>query len=302
MDKPGVKKRKRKTRKTRVERGQIIQSVKKEFAELSLVKKQYTDLQKDFIKNTIAPTLEPNEILLFIYRAQKLGLNPLNGEIFAYGSFETINGEKVRKLVIIVARDGKRKIAFRTGHIKSIQTEAIYIKKKEFQLYAKVIDEKTPGDAPPEAALEEVKGKTETKTVKVSPWEGGTLWGATCKIIRDDFSEPFVVTVPISEYKRNNRIWNSKPETMIKKVAESQCCSLAAPELLIGVYDEAERWNNGNGNDESLKIEGGDKPALKTQIATIKAFDKKFKEPKGFTKQQAADLIGKLTRKKKKKK
>ncbi len=300
MDKTKVKK---KTKKAKAEKGKVLSLVKKEFTALSSVKKEFTPEQKEFIKSTLAPTLLENEILLFIYRAQKLGLNPLNGEIFAYGSYETINGKKVRKLVVIVARDGKRKVAFRTNHIRSIKTEAIYTKKAEFQLYANVINEKTPGDSAPEVTQEKIKDKTETKTIQVQPWEGGTLWGATCKIVRDDFSEPFVVIVPISEYKRNNRMWNTKPETMIKKVAESQCCSLAAPELLTGVYDEAERWDNGNGNGEPLKaVEGGDRPASETQLATIGSLSSEKYDTKTMTKQEAVDLIKELSKKKGKKK
>lgn len=268
---------------TKPEKGEIISPVKKEFSELSKVKKDFTDEQKEFIKNTLAPSLEPNEILLFIYKAQKLGLNPLNGEIFAYGSYETVNGERVRKMVVIVARDGKRKIAFRTGHLQLIETEAIYIKK--------------------EVTLKETgKAKAqEIETIKrVAPWEGGQLWGAVCKIVRDDFSTPFKVIVPFSEYKRNNRIWNSKPETMIKKVAQSQCLSEAFPEL-AGVYDEAERWDD-NGV-QPLKVEGGDRPATPAQLKTIEALSGSTELPllKNLTKQSAAEKIRELASKKGKK-
>ena len=186
-----------------------VSLIKREFTELSRVKTQFDQTQIKFITETLAPTLTPNEIMLFIYRAQKLGLNPLNGEIFAYASFETVGDQKVRKMVIIVARDGKRRKAFETNHLKTISTEAIYVKKDE-------------------------KGNN----LRVTPWEGGTLWGAKCVITRDDFADPFITIVPLSEYNTGYKAWRGKPETMIKKVAQSQCLSEAFPEL-AGVYDES---------------------------------------------------------------
>lgn len=269
---------------SKMEEGKVLSPIKKDFSDLSRVRKDFSKEQKKFILDTLAPTLNENELLLFLYRSQKLGLNPLNGEIFAYISFETINGEKVRKLVMIAARDGKRKIAFKTGHLNSVETEAIYIKKT-----AELIE---TGNA-----------KAEEKVIvkRVAPWEGGQLWGATCKITRDDFQEPFKVTVPLSEYNRKNRIWTSKPETMIKKVAQSQCFSDAFPEL-AGVYDEAERWdNNGQTSQKPLEIEGGDQPATEAQMATLKALMNGVKITTEITKSEAARKIRELAEKKGKK-
>ena len=44
-----------------------------------------------------------------------------------------------------------------------------------------------------------------------------------CEIFRKDMTKPFYVEVSINEYHAKNKMWNTKPLTMIQKVAESQC-------------------------------------------------------------------------------
>jgi phage recombination protein Bet len=252
--------------------------VKREFSQLSDIKREFSQEQKEFVLKTIAPTLDQNELLLFLYRSQKLGLNPLEGEIFAYSSTQTIAGEKIRQMVMIVSRDGKRRVAFQTGHLKRIDIEAIYVKK--------TFKREEAGKA---EALE-------TEEIKrVAPWEGGILWGATCTISRDDYEKPFTVTVPFKEYNKGKSVWLGKPETMIKKVAESQCLSLAFPDELGGVYDESERFDE---EESPTQVEGGSEPAKDDQITTIKSLGGIVTE--GMTKQEAADTIRELSKKGKK--
>jgi hypothetical protein len=67
---------------------------------------------------------------------------------------------------------------------------------------------------------------------------------AECKVYRKDSTIPFTVTVSFSEYvQRNNEnqptsFWGSKPETMLKKVAESQALRKAFN--IHGVYSPEE--------------------------------------------------------------
>ena len=259
----------------------VAPALKREFTELSKVNTDYSEEQLNFVRATLAPTLDDNELRLFIYRAQELGLNPLNGEIFAYSSSETVRGTKQRKLVMIVARDGKRKLAFRTGHLKSVVTNAVYVRKG---MVLRDSEQKADGAAKEVETIE-----------RVAPWEGGKLWGAACVITRDDFEQAFNVVVPLSEYQRSSHIWQNKPDTMIKKVAESQCLSMAFPEL-AGVYDEAERWGNGDAK-VAPQIAGGGKPATEAQLKTIEAMGGDADEK--MTKQEAAELIMSLNSKKK---
>lgn len=181
--------------------------------------KNLTPEQLDFLHKTIAPGLENPELALFLYRCKISGLDPLNNEAYAY--IQITDGK--RQLVVITARDAKRKVAAKTGQLGAVQVEAIYNKESD-----------------------SVKGAM----VRCETWEGGKLWGAEAKIWRKDCgNKPFIVTVPLSEYARKSRsgqtigIWAFKPETMIKKVAESQALSAAFPELLSGIYDEAERFD-----------------------------------------------------------
>jgi phage recombination protein Bet len=72
----------------------------------------------------------------------------------------------------------------------------------------------------------------------------GELAGAKCTVWRKGFSRPFVVEVALSEYfvKQNSdgkpNQWAIRPETMIKKVAESQCLRRAFD--ISGLYEPGE--------------------------------------------------------------
>ncbi|HCW93019.1 MAG TPA: phage recombination protein Bet, partial [Flexistipes sinusarabici] len=74
---------------------------------------------------------------------------------------------------------------------------------------------------------------------------------ARCTVYRKDTPQPFVVEVCFSEYAQKTKeghltsFWAEKPETMLKKVAESQCLRKAfningiygAEEIGYGTYD-----------------------------------------------------------------
>lgn len=178
-------------------------SVISQMKDLAAIKASLSIEQLKFVKNLINQDLTDTELYMFLGYAEKTGLNPFNKEIIAvvFGTGE------YRKVNTIVTRDGKRATAYRQGGIDSIVTEPIYVKE-----------------------MGEV-------TNKVQPWEGGKLWGATCTVVRE--GKTFTATVPFTEYNTGKNVWAGKPETMIKKVAESQALSMAVPELL-GIYDEAE--------------------------------------------------------------
>ena len=68
----------------------------------------------------------------------------------------------------------------------------------------------------------------------------------TCKVYRKNIKIPISVTVSYPEYagtdsKGNvNRMWKSKPRTMLRKVALMQCLREAFPTALGGLYEETE--------------------------------------------------------------
>ncbi len=173
-----------------------------------------------FVKNLVNPDLTDTELKLFLALCNKVKLNPFNKEIIAV----VYKGQNGRTVNTIVTRDGKRVVAEHTGGLESIETVAIYTKE--------IIIKTIVG----EGKFEETK-----ETHQVEPWEGGRLWGAICTVKRD--GHQFTVRVPFSEYNTSRNVWSTKPETMIKKVAESQALSMAYPEVLGGVYDDSESFD-----------------------------------------------------------
>jgi phage recombination protein Bet len=75
----------------------------------------------------------------------------------------------------------------------------------------------------------------ETQAVKD---DSGKITGAICRVWRKDMSHPFTVEVSRTEYDTGKGNWQKMPETMIKKVAESQCLRRAFD--ISGLYDPSE--------------------------------------------------------------
>jgi len=86
----------------------------------------------------------------------------------------------------------------------------------------------------------EVYLKRAERSGKLSGWKvwtkkEGNETIACIEIYRKDFKEPIYHEVLFSEYNQNNKIWKSKPVTMIKKVAMAQGFRLAFPDDLGGI-------------------------------------------------------------------
>lgn len=234
------------------------------FKQVADIKEQLSKAQMDFIQKTIAPSLTENEIVLFLYRAYKAGLDPLNGEMIAYA----VEGKRGRQVVMFTTRDGKRVSAYRTGKLEYVKTEPVYVDKE---------------------------GK------RVDFWQGGNLVGAIAKGKRTDSEQVHEHSVRFAEYDQGNFIWNNKPETMIKKVAESQLLSMMFPRELGGIYDESEDFRSaGVQPEEGEVVEKDDKdPANEAQLQALNALDIEFDEK--ITKGEAKSLLKKLDLTKKKK-
>lgn len=225
--------------------------------------KYFSDEEKDAITDTVAKNLSQGQLNIFFYQCQALGLNPLVNEICAVPYRDRKTGKTT--LSIQVMRDGFLTIAHRSGKFAGLKSG-----------------------------------------VKMSK-DGKNIIFGWAKVYHRDFKVPLYQEADFEEYNAPIKggkptLWATKPKTMIKKVAESMALRKAFN--VSGVYASEEmelEIVKAQVNEKPLELEGGNKPAVKTQIATIKALDKKFKVPKDFTKQQAADLIGKLTQKKGKK-
>ena len=86
--------------KKKPEEGTLVE-LTSDFKALATVRKQLTEAQMTFIRETVAPSLNDNEIVLFLYRASIAKLDPLNGEMFAYAS---TNKRGERQLVMFAGR------------------------------------------------------------------------------------------------------------------------------------------------------------------------------------------------------
>ncbi|HZE87073.1 MAG TPA: phage recombination protein Bet [Methylomirabilota bacterium] len=221
----------------------LVAGITGQMKEMVAIRDSFQADQLRFVKGLINPDLTDTELYMFLAYAGKAGLNPFNKEVIAV--VYSKNDPEKRTVNTITTRDGKRATAYRQGGIESVTTEPIYIK------------EMTYG----------TEGKEVKKMQKVQPWEGGKLWGATCTVVRD--GKTFTATVPASEYNTGYKIWATKPETMIKKVAESQALSMAVPELL-GIYDEAEMPSSDAVALPTVTVSADDdQPATDAQKKTI---------------------------------
>jgi RecT family protein len=68
----------------------------------------------------------------------------------------------------------------------------------------------------------------------------GQLLGARATVTRAGMTAPVVEEAYMAEYAKAGRGWNTYPETMIRKVAESKALRAAFPDALSGVYEPAE--------------------------------------------------------------
>jgi len=235
------------------------------FNTLGQIKNSLKDIEVAYIQKTLYPTLKNGEIFLVLYRAKKMGLDVLQGELTSYAVKDKYGN---RQLTMIVSKDAKMRLAKQTGNLDFIKVSAVYRIKTEKGLYK-----------------------------RVTPWEGGELWGAIAKLRRADVKEPFEVMVKLSEYNSHMSIWKVKPETMIKKVAVSQVLTMAFPELFAGVYDGAELPDTSPAiADSAPLIEGGEKMATDQQLTTIKQLG--GDTGGSMTKQEAAEKIKSLVAKK----
>ena len=157
--------------------------------------------------------------------ANNLGLNPLTKEIQFVGRRAKVkegNMERwVEKVEPMLGRDGYLSIAHRTNSFAGIETTS------------------TIKEAP------KLEANGEWTTVK-------TLV-ATSKVYKQGVERPFVTEVAYNEYVQTNsegkptKFWSSMPDTMLKKVAESQALRKAfningvvsAEETGVGTFDEA---------------------------------------------------------------
>lgn len=199
----------------------------------------------DKIRKMFAPQLTNQEFGMFVGLGKSLGANPFLREIWAvkYGNSEA---------QIFLGRDFYRRKAQEQPQYKGHQVDAIY-SNDEFKM---------------------ANGKPEHS---YSLQDRGELIGAYALVYRSD-NEPFFLTVKFSEYTTGKALWNQKPETMIKKVAEAQALRGAFQGVFAGTYDQSEEWV-----DEEIEQNPSQYAPLPEEVEPLRKrypFDKTLKCPK----------------------
>lgn len=176
------------------------------------------DIQKVFGQD-----LTESEFKTFCQMGIETGLNPFLKEIWA------VKYDKTKPAQIFIGRDGYRKVAQSQSDYRAHQVDAVY-SNDVFQVHNGSV--------------------THTYTMK----DRGALVGAYCLVYKDKMQVPFYNFVSLKEYNLHNKIWNEKPETMIKKVVESQTLRMAWQGLFANTYDESEDWKNEDIDKEPKNI------------------------------------------------
>jgi phage recombination protein Bet len=136
------------------------------------------------------------------------GLNPFLRELWAvkYGS---------KAAQIFIGRDGYRLGAQRHHEYEYHQVESVYSNDK----------------------FEIINGEINHRAGFSNR---GDLLGAYCIVKRKSASKATHVIITMKEYDLDQSLWKSKPETMIKKVAEAQGLRQSFQDVFGGTYSDAE--------------------------------------------------------------
>lgn len=189
------------------------------------------------IRKMISPStpLTDLEFSFLVQLGKATQLNPFMREIWVVkyrrknrdtGKFEELPAQ------IFIGRDGYRKAAQRQKDYEYHQVNAVYSNDK-FQIIDDIIHH-TYGFS-----------------------NRGELLGSYCIVKRKSAEKPTYVMATMKEYNQKQSLWNDKPETMIKKVAEAQALRQAFQEVLAGTYSDAELEPE-QSQEPGFKIVSGD--------------------------------------------
>lgn len=169
------------------------------------------------IKELFAKNLTNNEFQTFVWIWKATWLNPFLREIWAvkYGDISAN---------IFIWRDWYRKSAQSNKEYDYHSVDAVYENDKF-----------------------EVKNWEVEHSYNIKD-RGKLIW-AYCIVKRKSSSKAMFTFVELSEYIQpwkngKKTVWDSKPATMIKKVAEAQWLRWAFQELFAWTYDESDDWND----------------------------------------------------------
>ena len=184
--------------------------------------------EKKIIRNQFFPQNASDIEMQYCMRvAESFNLNPILKQIFFIERKSNVGGQWITKIEPLAGRDSFLTLAHRSGKFAGIETTT---------------------------DIKDVAKLTNGK------WEKQSDLVAKCCVYRADMERPVIVEVSYSEYvqKTNQgevtKFWKEKPETMLKKVAESQALRKAFD--ITGLYAE----------EEIREIQGDEARTNQTQI------------------------------------
>ncbi len=167
-------------------------------------------LSVDIVRNVICngnQLLTDTEILQFIEMCKYNGLNPFLKEAY---------------LVKYKGKDGDK--------CSIIVTKETFLKRAEN-------NDDYDGN---KSGIYVLRNGEVVKSVGTMMLQGDTLIGGWAEVYRKSQKIPTEISVSLAEYHRGNTMWNSKPATMIRKVALVQALRECFANQLGACYDEAE--------------------------------------------------------------
>ena len=157
------------------------------------------------------PNATDAEMKYCIGVAKAFDLNPILKQIYFVPRRSQVNGQWIEKVEPLAGRDSFLTLAHRTGKFAGIESKV------------------------------EIKA---TPVFKDGEWIRENDLVATAIVYRKDSERPFTVSVNYREYVQTTKdgvptnFWKTKPETMLKKVAESQVLRKAFD--ITGLHSEEE--------------------------------------------------------------
>lgn len=202
--------------------------------------------KKDKIRQMFAPNLSSTEFEAFVGLGASLGANPFTREIWAvkYGN---------NPAQIFLGRDFYRRKAQEQADYNGHQVDAVY-KNDSFKVENGI----------PNHSYEH--------------GDRGEISGAYCTVYRGN-NKPYFVFAEFDEYFQGGHskpnLWDKKPATMIKKVAEAQALRGAYQGLFAGTYDSSEEWEPSINPDNHEPL-----PEKVRHLEERYPFDKTLKTPR----------------------